>query len=58
MRLWLPLDCLWLPLVAFGCLWLPLVAFDYYFMFDYLFLNDQNQKIKIKIKKLKHFGHI
>jgi hypothetical protein len=47
-----------LPLVAFGCLWLPLVAFDYYFMFDYLFLNDQNQKIKIKIKKLKHFGHI
>jgi len=39
----LPLDCRW-------------IAFDYYFMFDYLFLNDQNQKIKIK--KLKHFGHI
>jgi hypothetical protein len=48
-----------LPLVAFGCLWLPLdcrwIAFDYYFMFDYLFLNDQNQKIKIKIKKIETF---
>jgi len=52
MRLWLPLVAVGLPL---DCRW---IAFDYYFMFDYLFLNDQNQKIKIKIKKLKHFGHI